>query len=370
MLWRAYALLSHGGDRIGLGSLGLGSIGFGSWRIPSGSSACRKADDVLKVLEEADAAIWSANALSACAESGLLTRLGQPASVEELSADRSMQPALVQSLLDVLTSFGFVVWDQGKAQASPALLPFTSQEGAETFKAALRAPLLQAEDFRRRLNTGSLSLDGWSHTDDAIIEAQGALTRHWTARALPKLKFLPGLVPNLEKPGAALLDVGAGAAGLSIALCRHFPHLSAVALEPAPHPAQLGEKHIRDTGLVDRIAVRRERVESLQDEEAFDLAFLPQMFLPDDIMAETARRILRALKPGGWLLVAVLAHDGHGVASAVNRLKNLLWGGNTRDVASLMPHFAAAGFDPVIRSPGGRTLRMICARRPITRALP
>jgi precorrin-6B methylase 2 len=370
MLWRAYALLSHGGDRIGLGSLGLGSIGFGSWRIPSGSSACRKADDVLKVLEEADAAIWSANALSACAESGLLTRLGQPASVEELSADRSMQPALVQSLLDVLTSFGFVVWDQGKAQASPALLPFTSQEGAETFKAALRAPLLQAEDFRRRLNSGTLNLDGWSHTDGAIIEAQGALTRHWTARALPKLKFLPGLVPNLEKPGAALLDVGAGAAGLSIALCRHFPHLSAVALEPAPHPAQLGEKHIRDAGLADRIAVRRERVESLQDEEAFDLAFLPQMFLPDAVIEEALQRIFRSLRPGGWILVAVLSHEGQGTVSAVNRLKNLLWGGNTRDVMHIKPLLEAAGFDPVIRAPGRQALRMVCARRPNLRDPP
>src|SRR5215218_5712303 len=122
MLWRAYALLSHGGDRIGLGS-----IGFGSWRIPSPSSACRNADDVVKVLEEADAAIWSANALSACAESGLLTRLGQPVTVEELSALLSMQHALVRSLLGVLTSFGFVVWDHGKAQASPALMPFTSR---------------------------------------------------------------------------------------------------------------------------------------------------------------------------------------------------------------------------------------------------
>jgi precorrin-6B methylase 2 len=365
MLWRAYALLSHGGDRIGLGS-----IGFGSWRIPSPSSACRNADDVVKVLEQADAAIWSANALSACAESGLLTRLEQPATIEELSALLSMQHALVRSLLGVLTSFGFVVWDHGKAQASPALMPFTSREGAETFKAALRAPLLQAEDFRRRLNKGNLRLDGWSHTDDAIIEAQGVLTRHWTTRALPKLKFLPGLVPHLERPGAALLDVGAGAAGLSIALCRHFPHLSAVALEPAPHPAELGEKHVREAGLAGRIAVRRERVESLQDEQAFDLAFLPQMFLPDAIIEEALHRIFRSLRPGGWLLVAVLPHEGQGTVSAVNRLKNLLWGGTTRDVMHIKPLLKSAGFDPVIRAPGRQALRMVCARRPNLRDPP
>ena len=147
-------------------------------------------------------------------------------------------------------------------------------------------------------------------------------------------------MPQLEAPGAALLDVGAGAAGLSIALCRHFPHLSAVALEPAPHPAELGERHVRQAGLADRIAIRRERVEDLQEDKAFDLAFLPQMFLPDAIIEEALQRIFRALKPGGWLLVAVLSHEGQGTVSAVNRLKNLLWGGNTRDVAQ---HQAASG---------------------------
>jgi precorrin-6B methylase 2 len=365
MLWRAYALLSHGGDRFGLGSVGLGS-----WRIPAHPPASRKADDVLKVLEEADTAIWSASALSACAESGLLTRLGQPASIGELASALSLPPALVKGLLDALAAFGFVTWDGDRVQASPALMPFTSSEGTETFRAALRAPLLQTEDFRRRLKTGTLSLDGWSHTDDAIIEAQGTLTRHWTTRALPKLRFLPGLVVRLETPGASLLDVGAGAAGLSIALCRQFPLLSAVALEPAPHPAELGEGRVRQAGLASRVAIRRQRVEELQDDKAFDLAFLPQMFLPDAVIEEALYRIFHALKPGGWLLVAVLSQEGPGTASAVNRLKNLLWGGSARDVAHIKPLLEAAGFDPVIRAPGRQSLRMICARRPNLRDLP
>jgi precorrin-6B methylase 2 len=360
MLWRAYALLSHGGDRMGMGLL----------RVADKPQTCRQPDDVVALLEGTDRAIWSASALSACAETGLLQQLAAPATSDELAARLSVPPALVRSLLDVLAGYGLVTWQNGRVHATSALQPFTSPDGAQTFRAALRAPLLQTEDFRRRLDQRTLTLQGWTHTDEAVIEAQGALTRLWTTRALPKLRFLPGLIPRLEQKGSTLLDVGAGAAGLSITLCRTFPHLAAVALEPAPQPAAIGERHVREAGLSERITIRRQRVEEIEDEMSFDLAFLPQMFLPDDIMAETARRILRGLKPGGWLLVAVLAHDGHGVASAVNRLKNLLWGGNTRDVASLMPHFAAAGFDPVIRSPGGRTLRMICARRPITRALP
>jgi precorrin-6B methylase 2 len=322
------------------------------------------------LLEEADRAIWPANALSACAESGLLRKLGQPASIEELSGTLSLPPALVRSLVDVLAGFGLVTWDSDRIQATAALQPFTTPDGAITFRASLRAPLLQAEEFRRRVEQRRLDLQGWTHTDEAIIEAQGALTRHWTAKALPRLKFLPGLVPRLERQGAMLLDVGAGAAGLSITLCQAYPWLRAVALEPAPSPAALGERHVSDAGLAERVTIRRQRVEHMEEEEAFDLAFLPQMFLPDAIMPQAAATIFRSLRPGGWLLVAVLAHEGSGVPSAVNRLKNLLWGGNIRNVASVKRCLAKAGFDPVIRAPGGGALRMLCARRPIGRKSP
>lgn len=128
--------------------------------------------------------------------------------------------------------------------------------------------------------------------------------------------------------------------------------------------------HVREAGLTERSTIRRQRVEDLMDEAAFDLAFLPQMFLPDTVIPEAMVRIFRSLRPGGRLLVAALAHEGRDVSSAVNRLKNLLWGGNTRSMAVLKPPLSAAGFDPIIRAPGGRTLRMICARRPIIGASP
>lgn len=357
MLWHAYALLSHGGDRIGL-RLG---------RVHGRPRMCRHPDEVLRIFDRADEAIWSASALSACAESGLIGLLAEPRTADELAGRLAMPLPLVRSLVDVLTGFGLVVREEDRISASPALLPFTTSHGKAAFQGALRAPLLQAEDFRARAADGGLTLDGWTHTNAAIIEAQGALTSLWARQAIPKLKFLPGLASRLGAPGASLLDVGAGAAGLSITLCRAFPHVTAVALEPAPAPAAIGDRHIRDAGLEDRIALRRQRVEHLEDHECFDLAFLPQMFLPDAIMEETAHRVFRALRPGGWLLAAVLAQDGPGLAAAVSRLKNLLWGGNTRGMDDMRKRLHEAGFDPVIRAPGARAMRMICARRPIAR---
>ncbi|MBM6593472.1 SAM-dependent methyltransferase [Microvirga pudoricolor] len=357
MLWHAYALLSHGGDRIGLRH----------GRAAGRPRLRRRPDDVLRTLEGIDTAVWTANALAACAETGLIEALAQPQTLGRLSVRTGLPEDSVRILAGLLASLGFAWEEDGRVHAAPALAPFTTPDGAATFRAALRAPLLQAEAFRARAATGTLALDGWTHTDAAIIDAQGLLTRLWAERAIPKLRFLPGLTARLSAPGAALLDVGAGAAGLSIALCGAFPHLSAAALEPAPQPAAIGEARIAEAGLAARVALRRQRVEHLEDEAAFDLAFLPQMFLPDAIMPETARRVFRALRPGGWVLVAVLARRGHDVPSAISRLKNLLWGGNVRDADAVRPSLAEAGFSPIIRAPGGGAFRMLCARRPILR---
>jgi precorrin-6B methylase 2 len=324
----------------------------------------RHPDEILRVLERLDEVVWTANAVAAAAESGLIRHLREPSTAEEIAGHIGMPPALAQGLLDVLVSLGFVERDGARVRAAPALAPFAGADGEQAFRAALRGPLLQGDDLRRRASDRALDLDGWRFTDAAVIEAQGALTALWVERAVPKLRLLPGLVPQLERPGAVLLDVGAGAAGLSIVLCRNFPYLHAVALEPAAHPAAIGERHVQDAGLADRIAFRRQRVEHLADEAAFDLAFLPQMFLPDAVIETATQAVFRALRPGGWLLAAVLARRGDDIAAAVSRLKNLLWGGNVRDGDALRPILLGAGFAPVIRAPGRAAIRIICARRP------
>ncbi len=354
MLWRAYALLSHGTDRMGLNC----------WQPLGKQRLHQRSEDVLALLERTDEAVWTASALAACAEMGLIRALERPSTVDDMARQLSVAPQLIRALTDILIGAGLASRQEGRIQAAPALLPFTSATGAARFRAALQAPLLQTEDFRQRLAEGRLVLSGWAHTDEAIIEAQGTLTRLWTERAIPKLKFLPGLTSRLVEQGACMLDVGTGAAGLSITLCEAFPHLNVIALEPAEHPARIGERHVREAGLSERIVIRRQRVEHLEDEKAFDLAFLPQMFLPDAIIPEAIDRIFRSLRPGGWLLMAAFMDEGNTVSAAANRLKSLLWGGGTRRAASLKPHLSASGFHPIIRAPGGRMLRMICARRP------
>ena len=63
-------------------------------------------------------------------------------------------------------------------------------------------------------------------------------------------------------------------------MCRLFPTVRAVGLEPAQAPLALARRNVAGAGLEDRIELRGQRVEELADEEAFDVAWLPRASCP------------------------------------------------------------------------------------------
>jgi hypothetical protein len=282
--WRAFALVAHAADVLGLRP----------WRRPRRPRrALGTADEVFRATDRLEEALWTVNALAVALETGLLADLAGPVRSEGRRAHGLARPGR-RGVLDVLVGLGFATREAGADAGGDV---FRAGAGVQALlagsvvspglAAALRAPLLQAEDFRRRAMEGTVGPDGWRFTDRGVVEAQGDLSAAMAEKALPKLRFLPGLVPALRKPGALLLDVGAGAAGVSLALCRRFPALRAVALEPAPASAAVARAKVAEAGLSDRIEVRAERIEHLSGGERFDLVFLPQMFLP---IPSSARR--------------------------------------------------------------------------------
>lgn len=77
-------------------------------------------------------------------------------------------------------------------------------------------------------------------------------------------------------------------------------------------------------------------MQDLTDENCYDLAWVPVMFLPADVAARGLHRVRAALGPGGWVLLGSLAAEGDGLRPAVLRLVSVLFG-NGR----LFPHDAA-----------------------------
>jgi SAM-dependent methyltransferase len=355
--WRALALVAHAADVLGLRRQGA--------RCPR--PELRTTDEVYRAAERLEEALWTASALVVALETGLLAKLASPIRVGEAAERTGLPGPIAEAVLDILVGLGFATREAGggvfRASSGVGAL-LAGPAASPPLAAALRAPFLQAEAFRRRAQEGTLDLSGWRFADRGVIEAQGDLAAAMAEKALPKLRILPGLVPALRKPGALLLDVGAGAAGVSLTLCSRFPALHAVALEPAPAPAAVARSRVAEAGLADRIEVRAERIEHLSPGEGFDLVFLPQMFLPDPVFDAAVRNVFGALKPGGWLLAAVLGREGADLRSSVTRLRSLLWGGNARSDIAVAGTLRAARFRPVIRPPGDDAVRVLCARRP------
>lgn len=167
---------------------------------------------------------------------------------------------------------------------------------------------------------------GWAYTDAELLQGGGEITEGF-ANVLPRfLPMLDGLAPRLEGAGATFLDVGTGVARLAIAMARRWPALSVVGLDVWKPSLALARQNVSDAGLTDRIALREQAGEELSDERAFDLAWVPAPFVDPPALDRLVGRVHRALKPGGWLLLAA-AKPGSDLRASALRFHIALYGG-------------------------------------------
>jgi SAM-dependent methyltransferase len=319
-----------------------------------------------QMLAEHAKGVWAVSVLAAVLESGLLEAIGRGEGAGDAARSAGLDPAIAVGMLDVLASMGLAEPDGDGFRLAAGLAESAAGERLEVLRADLRTTLLQSREFLAAAREGSLA-PGWSSTDPELLEAQGLLS----AMPVPMLaqRLLPSLGDlgeRLAGPDAAMLDVGAGVARVSIAFARQFPALRVVGLEPADAPLAIARRNVAAAGLEDRIELRRQLVQDMEDEGAFDLAWLPIVFLPDEVVESGLRTVLRALRPGGYVTIGVVAAPGPDLGSALWRLRARLWGseGMTRGDAERMVR--EAGYDDIRVLPArpGGALTPIAARRP------
>jgi precorrin-6B methylase 2 len=307
---------------------------------------------------------WAAHALVAGAECGLVDALADGGGdISALATRTALPEPIAESMLDLLLALGLAERDgSGRYRGAPGV----DKAAVAALRAGAFAAHAQWRDFAERAPRGRLDLLGWHTADPALIEAQATLSMHLAKAGLPRLLLLSELRRRLEAPDARFLDVGAGAAGVSMAFARAFPALRVVALEPAAVPLAAARRLVTEAGLDERIELRAQRIEDLQERQAFDVVFLPQIFLSETSFREGLRRIAAASCPGGALLVVSTSVEGDGVAKAVARLKNLLWGGSQRCHGEVARLVCAAGFRTIIPARRRPDLQTAVFRRLLT----
>ena len=189
---------------------------------------------------------------------------------------------------------------------------------------------------------------GWAETDPKLIRARGTESGHVFLSILERCSaYLPGVPERLDRPGAAFLDVGTGAAGIVIAVCRAHDGLRAVGLDISAAAVTAAREQVAAAALGDRAEIREQSVAAIEDVDAFDLLWVPQLFLPEPVLAEALPRLGRAARHGAGLLMPISTNSDTGVSGAVTDLRNLMTGGGTLSAQAASTMLQTAGFSGV-----------------------
>ena len=254
-----------------------------------------------------------------------------------------------------------------RPQVDDLLREIGAQQALDGTSAAELAPLLAELRHFWALDNDFLSTPerapGWTYSDTELLQAAGEATQGF-ANVLPRLlPQLEGLGPRLEGSAAAFLDVGTGVARLSIAMSRKWPSLRVVGLDVWGPSLALARRNVAEAGLQAQIELRELPAEDLTDERAFDLAWIPAPFVPQQALGRLVERVHHSLKPGGWLLFAA-AKPGEDVRGAALRFRVALFGGAPTTQQEIEKLLTDEGLSEVRTLPGPpRDFKIIVAGR-------
>jgi SAM-dependent methyltransferase len=219
--------------------------------------------------------------------------------------------------------------------------------------------------LRRALQHGEgLPLDA---VDPDEIAAMGAASRSVAAILGDAIiPMLPVTRDAFAAGSARFLDVGVGTGAISETLCLAYNGVTAVGLDVAPEALLMAEQRLARSPVRHRVELRRESVVSLQDRDAYDLAWLPQVFLTPQDLALGLARVLDALRPGCWLVMPVAACDPAGTELERAALAHdaVMRGGGPMSVERARELLLAAGFVDV-RDMLGVQQSLLMARKPV-----
>ncbi|MFN2562436.1 MAG: cyclopropane-fatty-acyl-phospholipid synthase family protein [Jatrophihabitans sp.] len=175
----------------------------------------------------------------------------------------------------------------------------------------------------------------WADQSDDALRAQGQ------ASGIAAAMFAQFVVPNypelgarLAQPGARMLDVGTGVGALGAGFAIAFPALSVTGIDVMPRVLELAQQTVAEAGLQERMELRLQDVAALDEEGVYDLAWLPAPFVPERAFTEGVRRIARALRPGGMVMIGHGRLEGPPVDDALTRLQTIAYGGTPIDGAA------------------------------------
>ncbi|MDP9335659.1 MAG: class I SAM-dependent methyltransferase [Actinomycetota bacterium] len=171
---------------------------------------------------------------------------------------------------------------------------------------------------------------GWYYTDPQILQGQGASS-----------VIIAQLIAGAGIGGhdARILDIGTGVGALAVAFCRTFPDSTVVGIDTWELSLELARQNVAAARLGSRITLRAEPIDAFEDDDGFDLVWMPVIFLSRAILEDAVAHAVAAMRPRAQIVVGRYAGPDDPVAGALGDLRTIRSGGtllNGSDTRALL----------------------------------
>jgi SAM-dependent methyltransferase len=226
---------------------------------------------------------------------------------EELATRLGTDPFYTDVLCRTAFCFGLLERQDAGWRMAPHFDQILGDPGSSFYLArAPRVHMVVGEDYRdyvRHFRAGTTK--AYQEHGEAfmreVAEALKSLPRIFLDLVLPRF---PRLNAQLQD-GGRLLDVGCGGGWALVQIAERFPATSCVGIDVEPDSIELARQLIADRGLENRCKALLQRVDQLEEDEAYDVAtsFLVVHEIAPPIKPAAFAAVARALKPGGSFLI-------------------------------------------------------------------
>jgi precorrin-6B methylase 2 len=204
---------------------------------------------------------------------------------------------------------------------------------------------------------------GWNYEDPVLLESQGQVSRLIVRNIDTLAAQRPDLREALHRPGA-FLDVGTGVGWLAIEAARAWPALRVVGIGSWKPALALASKNLAQSGVAERVELRSQRAEHLNDKTIFTLAWLPGPFIAAEIITLVLERIHRALTPGGWLIFGLHAPPTDALGQALANLRIVRSGGHPWTTREVEERLDTQGFERIEAFSPSPSITLVLGQRP------
>jgi precorrin-6B methylase 2 len=171
---------------------------------------------------------------------------------------------------------------------------------------------------------------GWYYTDPQILQGQGA-------SSVIIAQLIAGA--GIGDRDARILDIGTGVGALAVAFCRTFHGSTVVGIDTWELSLELARQNVAAAGLGQHITLRRTPIHTFEDDEGFDLVWMPVIFLARAILEDAVAHAVASMRPGAQIVLGRYAGPDDPLAGALGDLRTTRSGGtllNGSDTRALL----------------------------------